>query len=55
MGDDLDGTSQVISPSLLGDDFGIDLARGDVAGPGPALVDKTLIVALVLVGLGTIV
>ena len=54
-GIDLDGAAQVIAPPLLGDDRLVDLAGGDVAGPGQVLVDEALVVAQVEVGLGAVV
>ena len=54
MGDDLDGVAQVLSAALLGDDAGVDLARGRVRGAGQTDVEEALVVADVEIRLSPI-
>ena len=54
MRDHLDGAAQVIAAALFGDDFGVNLAGGDIAQAVEVGVYKALVVAQVQVGLGAI-
>jgi len=53
--DDLHGVAQVLAAPLLGDDRGVDLARGDVRRTRQVHVQEALVVADVEVGLGAVV
>ena len=55
VGDDLDGSAQVVALPLAADHVLVDLARGDVARPGEAHVDEPLVVAQVQIRLGAVV
>src|SRR3954469_25937289 len=41
--DDLDGAAEIIAAAFLGNDFGIDLAGGDIGCAGEVLVDEALV------------
>ena len=55
VGDDLDGGAQIIAAPLLGEDFLIDFAGGDVVGAGRRPPGKSLVMAEVEIGLGAVV
>ncbi len=54
MRDDLNGAAQVVASSLLGNDFGIDLASSDIGGFGQVLTNEAFVVTQVQVGLGSV-
>jgi hypothetical protein len=55
MRDDLHGLAQVIAPTLLLDDRGVDRAGGEVGAAVQVLVGEPLVMAEVEVGLGPVV
>ncbi len=55
MGNDLDGLPQVIAAAFLGDDLGVDRPGGRVGHARQRLVDETLVVTEVEVGLSPVV
>jgi hypothetical protein len=52
--DHLDGVAQEVTATLLGDHRGVHLAGGDVRVPGEVLVEESLVVADVQIGLGAV-
>ena len=54
VGDGLDGASEEVAPAFLGDQAQIDVAGGEVRGPGEFYVDKSFVVAQVQVGLASV-
>ena len=55
MGNDLDRAAQVVATPFLGDDLGVDLAGGHVAGLAEVGVDEPFVMAEIEVGLGAVV
>ena len=55
VGDDLNGGAQIVAAALLGDDVGIDAARGDVVGSPRGDPGEPLVVAEVEVRFGAVV
>ena len=55
VGDDLDRAAEEVAAALRGDDFTVDLARGDVVQLGQVFIDEALVVTQVEVGLGAVV
>ena len=55
MRDHLDGGAEIVAAPLLLDDGLVDLAGGDVVGPGGLDAGEPLVVAQVEVGLGPVV
>src|SRR6185312_12652607 len=53
--DDLNRTAEKVTPPFLGDHTGVNLAGGDVTGPGEILVNETLIMTKVEIGLRSVV
>ena len=55
MGNDLDGGAEIVAAPLLGEDFLVNAAGGDVVGAGGRASGKALVMAEVEVGLGAVV
>ena len=55
VGNDLDGGAEIVAAPLLGEDFLVDAAGGDVVGAGGRASGEALVMAEVEVGLGAVV
>ena len=55
MGDDLDGSPQIVTPALLGDDLGVDAPGGHAVAAPCGNAGEALVVAEVQIGFRAVV